>query len=101
VLSTLVESYENTPYLLDDPAIRGLDALRALLDDHGMSAADLARLLGVHRSMGSKLLKGERALTSQHLKILSDRFKVTADLFLDRRKGPESPGPSLPCCHEG
>ena len=85
VLSTLVEVYENTHYPLDDPAIRGLHALQALLDDHGMSATDLARLLGVHRSMGSKLLKGERALTTRHLKMLSDRFKVSADLFLDRQ----------------
>lgn len=83
-LSTLVEAYEHAHHPLDDPAICGLDALRALLDDHGMGAADLARLLGVHRSMGSKLLKGERALTTRHLKILSDRFKVSADLFLDR-----------------
>ena len=82
VLSTLVEAYENTHYPLDDPATCGLDALRALLDDHGMNATDLARLLGVHRSMGSKLLKGERALTARHLKMLSDRFKVSADLFL-------------------
>jgi antitoxin component HigA of HigAB toxin-antitoxin module len=34
--------------------------------------------------MGSKLLKGERALTARHLKILSDQFKVSADVFLDR-----------------
>ena len=84
VLSTLIETYERTHYPLDDPGSCGLDALRALLEDHGMGAADLARLLGVHRSMGSKLLKGERALTARHLKMLSDRFKVSADLFLDR-----------------
>ena len=84
VLSTLVEAYENTHYPLDNPAICGLDALRALLDDHGMSATELARLFGVHRSMGSKLLKGKRALTSRHLQMLSERFKVSADLFLDR-----------------
>jgi HTH-type transcriptional regulator/antitoxin HigA len=82
VLSTLVETYEHMHYPLDDPATCGLDALRALLDEHGMSATDLARLLGVHRSMGSKLLKGERALTARHLQILSERFKVSADLFL-------------------
>jgi len=85
VLSTLVEVYENTHDLIDAPAICGLDALRALLNDHGMSATDLARLLGVHRSMGSKLLKGERALTTRHLKMLSERFKVSVDLFLDRQ----------------
>jgi HTH-type transcriptional regulator/antitoxin HigA len=85
VLSTLVEAYENAHHPLDDPAISGLDGLRALLDDHGMAAANLARLLGVHRSMGAKLLKGERALTTRHLKILSERFKVSADLLLDRQ----------------
>jgi HTH-type transcriptional regulator / antitoxin HigA len=84
VLSTLVEAYETTHDPLDDPAICGLDALRALLDEHGMGAADLARLLGVHRSMGSKLLKGDRALTARHLQILSERFKVNAALFLNR-----------------
>jgi HTH-type transcriptional regulator / antitoxin HigA len=84
VLSTLVEAYEDTHDPLDDPAVCSLNALRALLDEHGMSAADLARLLGVHRSMGSKLLKGARALTTRHLQILSERFKVRADLFLDR-----------------
>jgi HTH-type transcriptional regulator / antitoxin HigA len=85
VLSTLVEAYENTHYSLNDPTICGLDALQALLDEHGMSAADLARLLGVHRSMGSKLLKGERALTARHLQMLSERLKVSTDLFLDRQ----------------
>jgi HTH-type transcriptional regulator/antitoxin HigA len=84
VLSTLVEAYENAYYPLDNPTICGLDALRALLNEHGINAADLARLLGVHRSMGSKLLKGERALTARHLQMLSERFKVSADLFLAR-----------------
>ena len=84
VLSTLVEAYEDAHDPLDDPAVCGLDALRTLLDEHSMSAADLARLLGVHRSMGSKLLKGERALTARHLTTLSDRFKVRADLLLAR-----------------
>ena len=84
VLSTLVEAYESTHDPLDDPALCGLDVLRSLLAEHGMSAADLARLLGVHRSMGSKLLKGERALTARHLQTLCERFKVSAALFLDR-----------------
>jgi HTH-type transcriptional regulator / antitoxin HigA len=84
VLSTLVEAYENVHNPLHDPAFSGLDVLRVLLDEHGMGAADLARLLGVHRSMGSKLLKGERALTARHLQTLSERFKVNAALFLGR-----------------
>ena len=81
-LSTLVEEYERTRHRIE-PKISGRTALRALLAEHGMIAADLARLLGVHRSLGSKLLTGERALTISHLKILSEHFKVSADLFLD------------------
>lgn len=81
VLSTLVEEYEQTRHRIN-PKLSGLSALRALLVEHGMTAADLARLLGVHRSLGSKLLNGERSLTISHLKILSERFKVSADLFL-------------------
>jgi HTH-type transcriptional regulator/antitoxin HigA len=87
VLSTLVEAYDNAHDSLDDPTLCGLDVLRSLLAEHGMSAADLARLLGVHRSMGSKLLKGERALTARHLQMLGERFKVSAALFLDRPTG--------------
>jgi HTH-type transcriptional regulator/antitoxin HigA len=87
VLSTLVEAYENTHDPLNDPALCGLDILRVLLAEHGMSAADLARLLGVHRSMGSKLLQGERALTARHLQTLGERLKVSAALFPDRPRG--------------
>ena len=48
-----------------------------------MNASDLARLLGVHVGMGSKILKGERSLTVEHLRKLADRFKVRPELFLD------------------
>ena len=33
-----------------------------------MNASDLARLLDVHPSMGSKILRGERSLTVDHLR---------------------------------
>jgi antitoxin component HigA of HigAB toxin-antitoxin module len=48
-----------------------------------MNASDLARLLGVHATMGSKILNGERSLTVDHLKVLSARFKVRPDAFMD------------------
>jgi len=46
-----------------------------------MSATDLANLLGVHASMGSKILKGERKLTADHLRKLTERFGVEASMF--------------------
>jgi HTH-type transcriptional regulator/antitoxin HigA len=81
-LVQLVEVYEAENHSIDVSDIHGLEALRHLLDLHGMTASDLARLLGVHVSLGSKILKGDRALTVEHMKALSDRFKVRADVFM-------------------
>jgi antitoxin component HigA of HigAB toxin-antitoxin module len=53
------------------------------MDANDMNASDLARLLGVHASMGSKILKGDRALTVDHLKKFAVRFKVSLQLFID------------------
>ena len=33
--------------------------------------------------MGSKILKGERSLTVDHLKKLASRFKVSPEAFID------------------
>ena len=47
-----------------------------------MNAADLARLLGVHRTLGAMILRGERKLTLNHVRTLARHFGVSADLFL-------------------
>jgi len=80
-LSTLVEAYEaeHDPVTVN---LRGIKALAALLDEHDMNASDLARLLGIHRSAGSKILKGERALTANHIGKLVEHFKIHAGLFV-------------------
>ena len=56
--------------------------LRGLLEAQGMSAADLGRLLGLVPGMGSKLLKGDRRLTVEHIHKLSTRFGLPSDYFL-------------------
>jgi antitoxin component HigA of HigAB toxin-antitoxin module len=47
-----------------------------------MSASDLGRLLGVRPKMGSKILKGERSLTVEHLRKLCAWFKVRPELLM-------------------
>jgi len=47
-----------------------------------MTAADLARLLDVHRTLGAMILRGERQLTLNHVRILAKHFAVSADSFL-------------------
>jgi HTH-type transcriptional regulator/antitoxin HigA len=81
-LEVLILSYQDEHIPFNMPVISGIDALRGLMADHDMSASDLARLLGTHRSLASKILLGQRSLTTGHLKILCEHFKVSADLFL-------------------
>jgi HTH-type transcriptional regulator/antitoxin HigA len=82
LLCRLIEDYEKENAQLDTPKVTALDALRHLLDAHDMSAADLARLLDVHRTLGAMILRGERRLTLAHVRTLAKRFRVSADLFL-------------------
>lgn len=81
-LVQLLEVYEAKHHAIDTAGLSGIAALRHLLAEHGMTASDLSRLLGVHASMGSKILKGDRSLTVEHLRKLSERFKVRPELFM-------------------
>jgi len=81
LLCRLIEDYEKEQGL-PAPKAGSLDALRHLLDAHDMSAADLARLLGVHRTLGAMILRGDRQLTLGHVGKLAKHFCVSADLFL-------------------
>jgi HTH-type transcriptional regulator / antitoxin HigA len=82
-LVQLVAAYESDRYAIETSRVSALDSLKHLLEENDMNASDLARLLGVHPSMGSKILRGERSLTVEHLRILSARFKVSPQLFID------------------
>jgi HTH-type transcriptional regulator/antitoxin HigA len=82
-LVQLVQVYESEHHAIDTSDLRGIDSLRHLLAENEMNASDLARLLGVHASMGSKILKGERSLTVDHVRKLAARFRVRPELFID------------------
>ncbi|HOD82370.1 MAG: Antitoxin HigA [Planctomycetes bacterium ADurb.Bin126] len=83
-LVQLVQAYEASHYPIEAGDLGGISALLHLLQENGMSASDLARLLGVHVSMGSKILNGERSLTVEHLLKLAQRFRVRPELFMPR-----------------
>jgi antitoxin component HigA of HigAB toxin-antitoxin module len=53
-----------------------------LLVAHGMTAADLGRLLELEASMGSKIINGKRQLTAAHIRKLSAHLALHADYFL-------------------
>jgi len=64
------------------PKASRVDVLKHLLGEQGLAAADLSRLLGGSRNLGAMILRGERKLTLNHVRTLSRRFRVSADLFL-------------------
>lgn len=81
-LVQLVQAYEAEHLSVDTGDLKGIEALRHLMAENDMSASNLARLLGVHVSMGSKILNGERSLTVEHLRKLAERFRVRPELFM-------------------
>ena len=81
LLCRLIEDYEKN--LVEPPKTTTRETLQHLLESHAMGAADLSRLLGVHRTLGGMILRGERRLTLDHVRTLTRRFSVSADLFLD------------------
>jgi HTH-type transcriptional regulator / antitoxin HigA len=81
-LVQLVEAYEARHHAVETADLGGTDVLRHLLAENDMNASDLARLLGMHASMGSKILKGDRSLTVEHLRKLAARFKVRPEVFM-------------------
>ena len=81
LLSALIERYE-ADTLPKRPRVTGLAMLRYLLDENELGGDDLAKLIGVDRSVAYRILKGERGLTTDHIKALCGRFSVPADLFI-------------------
>jgi HTH-type transcriptional regulator/antitoxin HigA len=81
VLTEFVDEYDQGKKIRL-PKISGLDSLKYLLEEHGMSAADLSRILGTSRNLGAMILRGERQLTLAHVRTLAKHFSVSADLFL-------------------
>jgi HTH-type transcriptional regulator/antitoxin HigA len=81
IMAKLVEDYEsdNVP---EPKPIKGIEALKFLLEENGLTAADMGDLIGVNRSVAYRILKGARNLTADHIKKLAVRFAVSADLFL-------------------
>jgi HTH-type transcriptional regulator/antitoxin HigA len=80
-LSLLIEAYEDLHHPIDTADIEPIDALRFLMNSHGMNASDLGRLLG-NRSLGAAILRGQRQLSKTHIAVLCQQFAVSPSLFL-------------------
>lgn len=81
LLCRLIEDSEKEHAQLNAPEVSWLAAWQDLLDTHNMSAAGLARLRDVHRTLGAMILRGERQPTLNHVRTLARHFGVSADVF--------------------
>jgi HTH-type transcriptional regulator / antitoxin HigA len=71
------------------PEASGLEALKFLLVEHGLTGAALSRILGGSRNLGAMILRGERNLTLDHVGKLAKYFGVSPGLFiLSKEDGP-------------
>ena len=78
-LTTLIEAYEtaHVPLKVESDPIK---ILEYLCKENGLSASDLGRILG-DRSLGSRILSGNRQLSKSHIAKLCKRFAVEPGLF--------------------
>ena len=85
LLSRAIESYENKDAELAAFEQRSmgqpsdLTMLRLLMEQHGLGTADLPEIGS--KSMVARVLSGERGLSKNHIKALSDRFHISPSLF--------------------
>ena len=79
-LTDLVEAYENAHVAI--PTVTGVDALRYLMEENGLTQADLAPLFGPSRSTMSEALSGKRGLALAHITRLAERFGLPAEVFI-------------------
>jgi HTH-type transcriptional regulator/antitoxin HigA len=81
IFTTLIEAYENTHHPMEVRELTPIEFLKKLMGESGMGPSDLGRLLG-DRSLGYRILSGERKLSKKHVKILSDYFRLDPGVFL-------------------
>ncbi|HOB73496.1 MAG TPA: helix-turn-helix domain-containing protein [Phycisphaerae bacterium] len=81
-LLALMEAYEREHHAIDTSSVKPLDVLKSLMQEHGMNGSDLGRLLGT-RQVGGAILRGERELSKEHIRILARHFNVSPALFLE------------------
>jgi len=75
-----IESYEKTHFSY--AKLTPLDALKYLLNEHGLKQTDLPEIGS--QSLVSKILKGERKITAEHITLLAKRFNVSPTVFLNQ-----------------
>ena len=80
-IATFVEKYEAEHHAINDAKMTPVELIRSLMEEHGMNESDLGRLLG-DRSLGHRILSGDRELSKAHIRILAEHFSLNPAALL-------------------
>ena len=80
LLSVLVEDYEARHHPIDDSNLTPQDVVDFVLQQRGMTRAELAPLMG-GRSRVSDFFNGRRALSRGQIEALREHLRIRADLL--------------------
>jgi len=80
-IATFVEKYEAKHLAINEEEMTPVELLQSLVDEHEMSESDLGRLLG-DRSLGHRILTGQRELSKAHIRILAKHFSLNPAALL-------------------
>ncbi len=78
LLTLLIEDFEERRYAL--PRATPREALAFLMEQHGLKQKDLVSIFG-SRSVVSEVMSGKRELTKEQIRRLSERFRVSPEVF--------------------
>ena len=79
----LIEAYERARWPRRTPSLP--DLLTYLMEQHGLSRADLVPLLGTP-SRVSEVLNGKRELSMSMVRKLRERFQISSDLLISSKR---------------
>lgn len=77
-LGTLLHAYEEQHHPM--PECRGVDVLRFLMEEHGLTQSDLPEVGS--QGVVSDILRGRRELNVRQIRALAQRFQVSPAVFI-------------------
>ena len=77
-LGTLLHAYEEQHHPMPDCS--GVDVLRSLMDEHGLSQSDVPEVGS--QGVVSDILRGKRELNVRQIRALAKRFQVSPAVFI-------------------
>lgn len=81
IFTELIAAYDDAHFQFGRTRVPPIEMLKSLMEESGMTASDLGRLLG-NRQTGHDILTGRRQLSKTHIRKLADHFHLSPEIFL-------------------